>query len=231
MKTIGLVGGTGWVSTVEYYRLINEETNKRLGGLEFAKCLLHSFNYADLERLKKSSDKDQMYKFVEQAAINLTKIGAEGIGLCANTLHKYADRLEKNLSVPVIHIATATALELKKHGLDKVGLLGTKPTMEQDFYSSKLKLYGIETLIPESEDRDFINNSIFTELFYLKFHETTRQRFLDIVEKLQTRGAQGIVLGCTEIPLLIKQKHLDIPVYDTLAIHSRSLVDFALDKN
>ena len=230
MKTIGLIGGTGWVSTVDYYKLINEGINKRLGGLDFSRCLLYSFNYGDLDRLNKQNDDEAIYTSILDAAEKLVHSGADFLVLCANTLHKYADRLVLELDVPIVHIGEATANEIIKRGFSTIGLLGTKITMESNFYISRLKEKGIETIVPEKKDREYINSIIFTELFQLKFNENTRRNFLNIISKLYTRGAEGIILGCTEIPLLIQQKHTDIPVFNTLDIHANAIVDFALSE-
>ena len=230
MKTIGLIGGTGWVSTVDYYKLINEGINKKLGGLDYARCLLYSFNYGDLDRLNKQNDDEAIYASIMDAAEKLMCSGADFLVLCANTLHKYADRLVSELDVPIVHIGEATANAIIKQGFSRIGLLGTKITMESDFYISRLKDKGIETIVPDEKDRNYINSIIFTELFQLQFKEETRRHFLDIFKKLQIRGVDGVVLGCTEIPLLIQKKHTDIPVFNTLEIHANAVVGFALNE-
>lgn len=228
MKTIGLIGGTGWVSSVEYYRLINEGVNKKLGGQEFAKCILYSINYGDVVRMQQT-DVNQVLPMIQGIAQKLVVSGVHGLVLCANTLHKYYQQLADSVSVPVIHIAEATAKEIGKAGFSKIGLLGTQITMEGSFYSDVLKTHGIETLVPEKDDRMFINEKITSELFKSVFKEETRQRFLRIMQQLTNMGAQGIVLGCTEIPLLIKQEHTVLPLFDTLKIHAEAIVDFMLD--
>ncbi len=228
MKTIGLIGGTGWASSAEYYRLINQKINKRLGGQEFAECILYSLNFGEFQRLKKEHGDNTALSYLSKIALNLTNSGADALALCANTIHRYAEKLKQQINVPLIHIGTATALEIKKQGLSKVGLLGTKITMESDFYKEKLKEHGITTLVPELQDRDYINSVIFEELFYLKLEQASRNRFLEIINKLKKNGAEGIILGCTEIPLLIKQEHTNIPLFDTLEIHCDAIVDFVL---
>ena len=228
MKTIGLIGGTGWVSTVEYYRIINEETNKRLGGLEAAKCILYSLNYGEIDSFNKKNDSEGIFLLLSNAAEKLIAAGADCILLCANTMHQYASRLELKIDVPLIHIAQATGEAIKNRGLNKVGLLGTKQTMEMDFYKSKLNEKEIEVIIPEKIDRDFIQNTISNELLKNMFLDESRTRFQKIMEKLKTNGAEGIILGCTEIPLLIKQEHSALPLFNTLEIHSIAAVDFAL---
>lgn len=229
MKTIGLIGGTGWVSSVEYYRLINEGINKRLGDLEFARCILYSLNFGDIVRLQKG-DKENVYQLLEETALKLTNAGSEALVLCANTMHQFYNRLKENIDVPIIHIAKATAAEIKKKEFSKVGLLGTLQTMEGDFYSSVLEEDGIETVIPDKASRDYINSIIFSELFQLEFKPETRKMFLDIMDGLKQKGAEGIILGCTEIPLLIKQEHTNLFLFDTLKIHANAIVDFALSE-
>jgi len=164
MKTIGLIGGTGWTSTVEYYRIINQETNKKLGGLNSAKCVVYSFNYAVINELNKKDDHVGIFKLVLNAAEKLKNISADFLVLCANTLHQYADDLQEIIDLPIVHIADATADEIKKQDLITIGLLGTKYTMEMDFYTKRLKDAGIESLVPQKPDRDFIHNAIMNEL-------------------------------------------------------------------
>ncbi|MFZ2323593.1 MAG: aspartate/glutamate racemase family protein [Ignavibacteriaceae bacterium] len=228
MKTIGLIGGTGWISTLEYYRLINEETNKRLGGLNAARCILYSFNYADINKLNLRDDHEGVYKFVLDAAIKLKNAGADCLVLCANTLHQYVERLDEEIKLPIIHIADATAVEIKKQEISTIGLLGTKFTMEMDFYTKRLSGAGITSLVPEKPDRVFIHNTIMDELLKEIFKQETKKRFLDIINNLERKGAQGIVLGCTEIPLLIKQADIQLPVFNTLKIHAKAAIDFAI---
>ncbi|MEE4259205.1 MAG: amino acid racemase [Bacteroidales bacterium] len=229
MKTIGMIGGTGWVSTVEYYRLINEITNKRLGGLQFAKCILYSLNYGEIDAFNQGGDKKGVLLMVTEAAKKLEIAGADGLALCANTLHFAVDELVKTTNLPIVHIADTTGDEILKRGMKKVGLLGTKQTMESDFYKTRLQLKGIECLVPELNDRDYINHIITNELFKSVFRDDTRKRFMEIIQKLANRGAGGIILGCTEIPLLIKQTDADIPLFDTLHIHANAIVDFMLE--
>ena len=229
MKTIGIVGGTGWVSSVEYYRLINEGINAKLGGLNFARCILFSINYAEINACNLRQDYDGVYNIVSDAAKKLISIGAEGIVLGANTLHFTADKLQEEIEVPIIHIADAAAAEIKQHNISRIGLLGTRQTMEQDFYKSRLRDAGIETLVPAKTVRDYINDVIMNELLKSNFKAESKKRFIEIIQELNQRGAQGIVLGCTEIPLLIKPGDIDIPLINTLDIHCRAIVDFALE--
>lgn len=231
MKTLGLIGGTGWISTVEYYRIINEQINHSEGGLTFARCIIFSLNYGDIDRLNKNHDSDGVYLLIREAAGKLVNAGVDGLVLCANTLHFFADRLQENISVPIIHIASATAGHIKKQHLSIIGLLGTKITMEEDFYKKRLEKEGITALIPEEKERDFIHSNIMNELLKGIFRKESKNRYFQIIEKLKNRGAQGIVLGCTEIPLLIKPEDLNLPLFNTLTIHSQAAVDFALGRN
>ena len=228
MKTIGMIGGTGWPSTLEYYRIINQETNRRLGGLSSAKIMLSSFNYAEIDSLNKKEDHAGVYKLVLDAAERLKKASVDFIIICANTMHQYVDALENETGLKIVHIADATAIEITKKQLSKIGLLGTRFTMEMDFYTKKLKESGIESLVPPKADREFIHNAIMNELLKEEFKEETKAKFLSIINDLVNQGAQGIVLGCTEIPLLIKQKDTPLPVFNTLEIHAKAAVDFAL---
>jgi aspartate racemase len=228
MKTIGMIGGTGWPSTLEYYRIINQETNKRLGGLNSAKIILTSFNYAEIDALNKNEDHAGVYKLVLESAQKLKKCSVDCIVLCANTLHQYVEDLEKETGLNVVHIADATAKEIRKNNISRIGLLGTRLTMEMDFYTRRLKEKGIESIVPSKSDREFIHNAIMNELLKEEFKKETKAKFLSIIGDLENHGAQGIVLGCTEIPLLIKQKDTNLPVFNTLEIHAKAAVDFAL---
>jgi aspartate racemase len=228
MKTLGLVGGTTWLSTVDYYRYINEGVNERTRGKEYAKCIIYSFNFTEIKNYADANDWDIILQLVTAACKHLEQSGAEAIVLCANTMHNIADGLKKNIKVPIIHIAEATACEIKKHNLEKIALLGTKFTMELDFYKSKLAEHGIDTIIPESDDRQYIHDTIFNELGKNIFKPETKERYLSIINYLAAKGAEGVILGCTEIPLLIKQEDLNIPAFDTTKIHSDAAVAFAL---
>ena len=229
MKTIGMIGGTGWLSTVEYYRMLNQEVNHRLGGLEAARCILYSFNFAEIVRLKENDpEQKRVVPHVVKAAHALAGCGADCLMLCANTFHMFADEILKSVPLPLIHIATATGREMAKRHIHKAGLLGTRPTMEKDFYKTKLAAEGIETLVPDAAGIEFVDTAIMTQLVRGDFRPEVRQRFIEIMKELNVRGAQGIVLGCTEIPLLVKPEDVDIPLFDTLSIHVRAAVDFAL---
>jgi aspartate racemase len=229
MKTIGLVGGTGWISSAEYYKIINEEINRRSGGLVFARCILYSVNYGEIDAFNREDNKEGVYQLILDASLKLILSGADFILLCANTTHQFAERLEREIDVPLVHIAEATAAEIRRKNINMIGLLGTRQTMEMDFYKSKLNDSNIEVLVPEPDDRDFIQNTISDELLRGIFSENSRLRFIGICKKMKMRGAEGIVLGCTEIPLLLKQEDTDILLFNTLTIHARAAVDFALE--
>ncbi|HSD06168.1 aspartate/glutamate racemase family protein [Flavobacterium sp.] len=228
MKKLGLIGGISWVSTADYYRFINEGINEKLGGVNFAECMIYSFNYNDIKKNNENNDWDSTFNMLFKACQNLENSGAEAIILCANTMHLIADRIQQNINVPLIHIATETAKEIQKNKIKKVGLLGTKFTMELDFFKNKLTDLSIEAIIPNEDDRDFIHETIFYELGKGLLLESTRERYLSIINKLIDNGAEGIILGCTEIPLLIKQEAVKVPVFDTALIHSTAAVAFAL---
>ncbi|MFB9079857.1 aspartate/glutamate racemase family protein [Flavobacterium procerum] len=229
MKKIGLIGGISWVSTSDYYTLINKEINEKLGGLNFSECLIYSFNYADIKKNNDANDWDSTFKMLFKGCEFLKAGGAEAIVLCANTMHLIADKLEKAIELPVIHIAVETALEIRKKNLKKIGLLGTKFTMELDFFKDKLAEKGIEAIIPVSEeDKDFIHYTIFEELGRGIVTEETKSRYLQIANELIKSGAEGIILGCTEIPLVIKPEDLAVPIFDTTLIHAKAAVNFQL---
>jgi aspartate racemase len=228
MKKLGLIGGISWVSTADYYRFINEGINKQLGGVNFAECIIYSFNYNDIKRNNDNNDWETTFNMLSKACQSLKNSGAEAIVLCANTMHLIADRIQESVDLPLIHIAAETAKEIQKSNLKKVGLLGTKFTMELDFFKDKLAALNIEAIIPEADDRDFIHDTIFNELGKGLLLESTKERYLSIIEKLINNGAEGIILGCTEIPLLVKQEEVNVPVFDTALIHSNAAVAFAL---
>lgn len=200
-----------------------------MGGVESARCILYSINLADLVRLKdQDPDQRSVYPLVRDAAQRVAAAGAECLVLCANTLHMFASELALDIGLPLVHIATATAAEIRNAGLRTVGLLGTRPTMEKDFYRDALAAAGIEMLVPSVAEREFLEGAILDEMVKGVFRTEVKQRFLSIMRELAGRGAQGIVLGCTEIPLLIGSDHPGIPLFDTLAIHMRAVVDFVL---
>lgn len=228
MKTIGLIGGLTWVSTVEYYNIINSEVSKRLGGHNAAHIILHSVNFGEYKRL---ADEDRWVEIgsrLNDVALKLERAGAEMLVICSNTPHKVSDVIVESLEIPFIHIGNVTADEVHSKGINNVALFGTRYTMEGTFYSDKLGERRIETIIPDESDRTFIHNAIFDELGKNVFRSETKAVFVEIINKLAGRGAQGIILGCTEIPLLIKQEDSPVPVFDTTLIHANAAVELAL---
>jgi len=228
MKTLGMIGGTGWVSSVDYYRLINQGVNDRLGGLQAAKCILYSINYAEIDALNIDKNLEGVYLLIKDAAEKLKRCDIDGLMLCANTTHMFATRLVDEIGLPIVHIGEATAGAIRKQGLTRVALLGTRFTMERDFYRDKLNEQGIEMMVPDKIDRAFVHRSILNELLKNDFREETRKRFLQIIDGLIQKGAEGVVLGCTEIPLLIKEEDVEVPVFNTTEIHASAAVDFVL---
>jgi aspartate racemase len=229
MRKIGLVGGISWTSTLDYYRYINEGINEKLGGLNFAECLIYSVNFNHFQQYNAAYNWDATFELLANAAEQLRNAGAEAIVLCANTAHIVADRVAERVQLPLIHITTATAGAIHKKKLKKVGLLGTSYTMELNFYTDKLRANGIEPLIPEKQtDRDYIEQTLRNELGRGILNSETKANYLAIIQDLIDRGAEGIILGCTEIPLLIKQEDVAVPVFDTTRIHSQAAVEFAV---
>jgi aspartate racemase len=229
MKTIGLIGGMSWQSTVEYYRIINETTNERLGGSHSARCVLYSFNFAEIEKLQVEGKWDELTRLIAKAAQILESADAEFIVICTNTLHKLADDIQKNVKIPILHIVDAVAEKIVENRFSKVGLLGTKFTMEEDFYKKRLKeKYNIEVIIPDKEEREAIHNIIYNELCLGSIKPSSKEKFLNIIKNLNTKKAEGVILGCTEIPLLVKDEDVDIPLFDTTTIHAKAAVEFAL---
>ncbi|WP_316805624.1 aspartate/glutamate racemase family protein [Pedobacter nototheniae] len=229
MKKIGLVGGISWASTLDYYRYLNEGINRQLGGLNFAECLIYSVNFNEFQQFNADYNWDATFELLANAAQNLKKAGAEAIVLCANTAHIVADRVAENVGLPLIHITTATAKAVNKRGLKKIGLIGTSYTMELDFYKDKLIENGLTPIVPESQDdRDYIEDILRNELGRGIINPETKKKYLKIIEELINRGAEGIILGCTEIPLLIQQQDVSVPVFDTTKIHVEAAVNFAL---
>ena len=230
MKTIGLLGGMSWESTIPYYRLINEGIKARLGGLHSASLLLHSVDFHEIEACQSSGDWDKAGDILASAAAGLERAGAEGIVLCTNTMHKVASQIEDRCSVPFLHIADATARAIQRANLQQIALLGTRYTMEQDFYRGRMRdAHGIETCVPDGEDRARVNQIIFDELCLGTFSEPSRAYFIDLIARMANQGAQGVIFGCTEIGLLVSQDQSPIPVFDTAALHAADVVDFMLD--
>ena len=230
MKTIGLIGGMSWESTSEYYRIINEEIKERLGGLHSAKCLINSVDFEEIERCQSSGDWDGAGEILGNAAYSLQKGGADFIIICTNTMHKVVGKIKAKIDIPVLHIADATAKEIKRKDIQKVGLLGTKYTMEQDFYKSRIEENDIKVIVPSEKNRKEINKVIYTELCLGKIVSQSREYYKRVIEELVQKGAQGIILGCTEIGLLIKQENVSVPIFDTTHIHAIEAVKVALDR-
>lgn len=229
MKTIGLLGGMSWESTIPYYRLINEGIKTRLGGLHSASLLLHSVDFHEIEVCQSTGDWDRAGEILARAALGLQQAGAEGIVLCTNTMHKVAQAIETRCDVPFLHIADATGRAITAKDQRLVALLGTRYTMEQDFYRGRLQQqFAIDTLIPEAEDRERINQIIFDELCLGTFSADSRDYYLQVIELLAEQGAEGVIFGCTEIGLLVPEESSPLPVFDTAAIHAADAVEFML---
>ena len=228
MKSIGLIGGLTYVSTIEYYRYLNELANEKLGGNESTEIIVYSVNFEVIKKLTKAGDWKNISVIICKAAQTIEAGGAACLLIGANTMHKIADEVQAAIKIPVIHIAEAVAKEILKNGLKKVGLLGTRYTMQLGFYTDHLAKHRIETIIPEQEDIDFLNYTIYDEFSKNIFLPETKVRYLKVISELKERGAEGIILGCTEIPFLIKQSDCDILLFDTVKIHSRAGVDHVL---
>lgn len=229
MKTIGLLGGMSWESTIPYYRLINEGIKQRLGGLHSASLLLHSVDFHEIEACQASGEWDKAGDILAKAALGLERAGAQGILLCTNTMHKVASHIETRCSLPFLHIADATGRAIAATGMQRVALLGTRYTMEQGFYRGRLETqFGIESIIPDEADRGRINQIIFEELCLGTFSDASRHYYQGVMDKLAKQGAEGVIFGCTEIGLLVPAEESPIPVFDTAAIHAADAVEFML---
>lgn len=229
MKTIGLIGGMSWESSTEYYRILNETVKEMLGGLHSAKCIMYSVDFGEIVQIHENGHWDEVGRIIADIALILENVGADFIVICTNTMHKMADIVESKISIPLLHIADATGEEIVKEGMKTVGLLGTKFTMEEDFYAGRLKRnFNIGTLIPAKEERAMVNDIIYNELCLGVFKDTSRMALKKIIQSLVNRGAEGIILGCTEIPLLINEKYSPVPLFNTTEIHSLAAVRMAL---
>jgi aspartate racemase len=229
MRTLGLIGGMTWHSTVDYYRLINEGVQKALGGSRSAEIVMLSVDFGPVEELQARGDWAAMARLMAGAAKTLETAGAQGLVLCTNTMHRLADDITAAVRIPLIHIADATAAAVKRAGIGTIGLLGTRYTMELDFYRGRLEQeHGLRVLIPEEPGRTAVHDIIYKELASGTIRNESRRAYVDVIEALKRRGAMGVILGCTEIPLLIKEKDSPIPVFDTTALHAAAAVDFAL---
>ena len=230
MKTIGLLGGMSWESTIPYYKIINEYVGKELGGLHSARIILYSVEFNELESYMSAGNWDSIAKVLTDAAVKLEQAGADVVLICTNTMHKLYPEIQKNIKIPMIHIADAAADELEKHGIKKAALLGTKYTMTEDFYKSRLLSRGLEVLIPGEEDIQLVNSVIFDELCRGIITEKSRSDFAAVIAKLKAEGAEAVILGCTEIGMLVRQEDSVLPVFDTTVIHAESAARFAVDK-
>ena len=228
MKTIGLIGGMSWESTVTYYEIINDAVKQALGGLHSAKIVLYSVDFAEIEAYQASGDWDTSAQILAQAAQKLERAGADFILICTNTMHKVAPHVQANINIPLLHIADATARQLVAGDIKKVALLGTKYTMTQDFYVNRIQAHGIEVLVPQGEEIELVNHVIYDELCRGETKDASRGQFIHIIERLQRRGAQAVILGCTEIGLLVKQQDSPLPVFDTAQIHARAAAQAAI---
>lgn len=228
LKTIGLIGGMSWESTATYYKIINETVKEKLGGLHSAKCILYSVDFQEIEECQANGNWEKSGEILGEAAYNLEKAGADFIVICTNTMHKVVNQIKEKISIPILHIAEMTAEKILEKGLKNIALLGTKYTMEQDFYKSKLIEKGINVIIPDKNDIETINEVIYDELCLGSINFNSKKKFLEIVDKLRSKGAEGIILGCTEIGLLIKNEDTDVPLFDTAIIHAEQAAMYSI---
>lgn len=229
MKTIGLLGGMSWESTQTYYRLINEGVKAGLGGLHSAKLVLVSVDFAEIEAVQHRGDWDAAGAALATAAQQVEVAGADFLLLCTNTMHKIAPQIEAAIQIPLLHLADATAERIKQRGLKKIGLLGTKFTMTQDFYKGRLEHRSLQVIVPNDPDQNSVHRIIYNELCLGEIREDSRADYLRIIQNLQAQGAEGVIAGCTKIGLLVQQKHIDLPLFDTTAIHAEVAVETALN--
>jgi aspartate racemase len=230
MKMIGLIGGMSWESSIEYYKIINETVRAKIGGLHSAKCIMVSVDFAEIEPLQHQGRWDKATQILIAAAKSVEAGGAEFLIFCTNTMHKVADEVQKQLHIPILHIADATGQTIKKEGLKKVGLLGTRFTMEEDFYKGRLsQKHNLEILIPDEEDREVVHRIIYDELCMGETKLSSKTKYTDIIDRLAKKGAEGIILGCTEIGLLVKKGDTRVPLFDTTKIHAIAAVKYALE--
>ena len=228
MRTIGLLGGMSWESSAEYYRLLNEQVRDRLGGLHSARCILHSVDFAEIEQLQVRDEWERAGEVLAEAAAGVQRAGAELVLLCTNTMHKVADAVEAAIDVPFLHLADATARAVHRAGTTTVGLLGTAFTMEQDFYRGRLESLGLEVLVPDAEDRAEVHRIIYEELCVGVLEDRSRSELVEVVRRMADRGAQGAILGCTELELLLGPDDAPVPVFPTTRLHVEAAVELAL---
>ena len=230
MKTIGLIGGMSWESSLEYYRIINERVKARLGGFHSAKSILYSVDFAEIETLQHQGKWPETAQILNRAARSLETAGADFLILCTNTMHKVAGAIESAVRIPLFHIADATARKVSSRGLKRIGLLGTRFTMEEDFYKGRLtEKFGLEVLVPNPPDREVVHRVIYQELVFGRIDPSSRRQFVAIIERLAGAGAEGVILGCTEIGLLVKDEGSPLPLFDTTRIHAEAAADLALE--
>jgi len=229
MKTIGLIGGMTWHSTAEYYRLINEDVQRRLGGVSSARLAMYSLEFGEIETLQDAGDWSRLTDLMTDAARRVETAGADVIVICANTMHRAAEAIMAAVPIPLLHIADATAAEILRQNLKTVGLLGTRYTMEQDFYKRRLEeKFGLNVLVPDEAERRIVHEVIYQELGRGLIRDESRRAYLTIIDQLRHRRAEGVILGCTEIPLLVRPGDTALPLFDTTALHAKAAVDFAL---
>lgn len=229
MKTIGLLGGMSWESTASYYKTLNEGIKAKLGGLHSAKICLYSVDFDEIEKLQHQGKWTETAVILSQAAKSVELAGADFLMICTNTMHKVAPEIAANISIPILHIADATAQDLIQDGISKVGLLGTRFTMEQAFYKARLtETFGIDVVVPNKDDQTIIHDIIYNELCLGVIRPASKDRYLAIIDKLYEQGVQAVILGCTEIALLVQQSDTQVPLYDTTAIHAQHGIKFAL---
>ncbi|TMW70298.1 aspartate/glutamate racemase family protein [Alteribacter natronophilus] len=229
MKTIGMIGGMSWESTQIYYRMLNELTRRHLGGLHSASCIIHSVDFAPVEKMQSDGNWGEAGKLLASIAVNLEQAGADAIVITSNTMHKLAPEIGKACSLPLLHIGDAVAENVKKREIGRVALLGTRYTMEEPFMKERLEEHGLEVFTPDSNDRDLINHIIFQELCVGKVRDISRKRMLQVIEKLYDEGIHGIVLGCTELHMLVKQEELNLPLFDSTQLHVESIAEYMLE--
>jgi aspartate racemase len=229
VKTIGLIGGMSWESTVDYYKILNREIKKKLGEPHSAEIIMYSVDFADIEKMQSAGEWDKLSKKMINIAQKLEKAGADMLLICANTMHQMADEVQQKINIPLLHIADAAAEKIESGGYKNVGLLGTKYTMEGSFYKNRInENYNIDVIIPEVEERDYIHQVIYQELVSGILKDDSRDNFKEIIDNLKEKGAEGIILGCTEIPLLIKDKDSSLPIFNTTELHAKKAVEIAL---
>lgn len=229
MKTLGLIGGMSWESTIPYYRIVNERVRQRLGGLHSAKLVLHSVDFAGIEALQRADDWDAAAAILVEAARGLRAAGADALVVCTNTMHLVAPAIEAAVDLPLLHIADASAARIRAAGLSRVALLGTRFTMERDFYRQRIEAAGIDVIVPEASQREIVHRVIYDELCLGRILDASRDAYRAIIDGLVARGAQGVILGCTEIGLLVGEGDASVPLFDTARIHAEAAADWALD--